>query len=216
MLLDSPCMKHLLVSLPAGGERDDLQTTFLKRERQYHELRNRAAQIRERCAAIAQALPDASAKDRKVLQDERRDLLAEQSALPADLTVAARLYAESLADWSAATFALIEAEYARVRVPVEDSQGAYREAEFAVNQFAPGTISPAYDEAYATLRTLAEQRKPHIDRLNDLRHLQELITTFVRTELETGLDRQGVKLVNGRPIGVHVDQFVGVTAKAAA
>lgn len=216
MLLDSPRLKSFLESLPANTDRDRLQVTFLKRERQYHELRNRAAQIQERCAAIAQALPDASAKDCRALQDERRDLLAEQSALPSDLTVAARLFADSLSDWAAATLALTAAEYARVRVPVDDSDDAYREAEFAVNQFTPGTIDDAYDQAYATLRTLAGQRKPHIDRLNDLRHLEELITTFVRTELETDLDRQGVKLVNGCPISLHVDQFVAVAAKAAA
>lgn len=216
MLLDSPRIKSLLASLPADAERDDLQATYLKRERQYRELRNRAVQIRERCAAIAQTLPDATTKDRKALQDERRDLLAEQAALPADLTAAARLFAESLADWSGATFAAIDREHARGAVRLNATEDGYRAAEYALRQFAPDTISEAYDQAYGTVRKMAEQRKPMIDRMHDLRQLQEFIARFVKDALGAEGDSTKVKLVDGRPIEFHVARFVGAAAQAAA
>ncbi len=65
-------------------------------------------------------------------------------------------------------------------------------------------------------RQLAEHRKPLIDRTDDLKELQELVTQFVRDALDDGTDKWGVKVVNGRPIAPHVTRFVAsVTRKAA-
>lgn len=215
-LLDSPRMKSLLGSLPADAEREQLQATFLKRERQFHDLQKRDVQIRERCAEIARALPDATAKERTTLQHERRDLLAKQGALPADLTVGARLFAEVLSDWSAATFAAINQERVRVGTPLNASEHDFVEARFALGRFEPGTVSDAYDQAYATFRKIAEHRKPMIDRLDDLAHLEGLLTGFVKDALGANGERTRVKMVNGRPLDSYVNHFVSGVTKAAA
>lgn len=88
-LLDSPTLKALIATLPPDADRIHAEGVFLKRERQLTALRNRAAAIRTRCAEIAAALPDASAKAAQELRAERRDLLAERAAFAAQVGRAA-------------------------------------------------------------------------------------------------------------------------------
>jgi small-conductance mechanosensitive channel len=216
MLLDSPEMKRLLDSVPATADRERLQATYLKRERQLHTLQERAAAIRVRCDEIARALPDANAKAAKILQDERRDLLAEQAALPMDLTVSAQLYADTLSDWAVVTIAQVREERRQLTVVINEGYPAYREAEYAVKQFPVGATSPAYAAAYAAFRKLVERQKPYTDRSDDLRQLEELITEFVKRALgaEPGV-RHTIKVLNGRPLDIHVRQFVESAGKAA-
>lgn len=216
MLLDSPDMKRLLESLPANVDREQLQGVYLKRERQFQTLQDRAAAIRNRCDAIARALPDANSKAARALLDERRDLLAEQAALPMDLTVGAQLYADALSGWAVTTVAAVTQERRRVHGILEQTDDAYRDAAYALQQFSPGAIGPDYDHSYSTLRKLAEQRKPHIDESNDLMQLEELITQFVKDALgaDPGVPHS-VKVVEGRPMPGHVERFVATAAKAA-
>jgi len=216
-LLDSPTLKALIATLPPDPDRTHAESIFLKRERQLTTLRNRAAAIQNRCAEIADALPDASAKAAQELRNERRDLLAEQHALPADLTVAARLYAESMGEALTATERTIQAERLPILATLEPTQAPLREAEYAVNTSRPG--QPAYDAKLEALRVIVQERQPHLDRLEDLKSLSQYWQTFVRAALETPESAQrpgGLKLIDGRPTLHHIAAFAAQAGRAVA
>lgn len=216
-LFDSPTLKALIATLPADADRQHAETVYLKRERQLHALRNRAAEIRTRCVEIAEALPDASAKQAKELHNERRDLMAEQNALPADLTVTSRLYAGALIDYLQTTERAIVAEQQPHRAHLEATQDQWRKEEYALTQQKPG--QPAYDTQHAAFMALVRERQPHIDRLEDLNHLSELFRAFVSDALKTPESARragGVKLIEGRPTDTHVAAFVAQAGRTVA
>lgn len=200
--------KRLLESLAPDVDREHLEGAFLRRERQYHETRNRAAALTDRLAAIAESLPDASARQVKDLDGERRELLIERLAMPADLTVAAKNYAQALSDWTAATLAAIDQERHAAQTALASTETAFREASWTLDQFAPGTVSPAYDQAHATWRELAGQRQPFNDRIDDLTRLEGLVREFAIKAIPG-------KIVNGNPSDGSLRRFVDSAQEAA-
>jgi len=207
-LHDDPQMKSLLESLPPDTDREQLEGTFLKRERQYHAVQDRAVALTARLAAIAENLPDASAKAQRELLAERTGLLVEQLGMPADLTVSAQRFAASLSDWLTTTLASIEVERHTAQTALAATEFVFRETTFAVDQFPPGAASPAYDAAHATWRELAGQRQPHTDKLSDLTRLETLVRGFADTAIPG-------KLIAGRPTDGSIRRFVDSAREAA-
>lgn len=216
-LYDSPRMKTLLAVLPTDADRDDATADVVRRERQYHALRDRAAAIDARCREIAEALPDASAKDAKALQSERRDLLAERAALPLDLRVVARLYADALGEWASLVLAHVAGERRIVLDELAKTDKPLGELTHTLQTATPGT--PAHDSAYERFKALQAERKPATDRRADLEELREMVRTYTGTALasESSSARPGgVKLMqDGRPIAAHVAGFIADAAKVA-
>jgi hypothetical protein len=215
-LFDSPTLKALMATLPADADRMHAEGVYLKRERQLHTLHTRAAAIRARCAAIAEALPDASTKQAKELHNERRDLMAEQAALPVDLTVTAGLYADALSAYLQATERVIASEAGPLRASLEATYEPLREAEYALSTCTPG--ERAYDARHAALMEIARERQPHGDRLEALEQRAALLRAFLSDALETtesALRPGGVKLIAGRPTEAHRAAFVAQAAQAA-
>lgn len=206
----------LLAIVPTDADRDAALALMHKRERQYRDVCERAAEIAARCAEIAEALPDAAAKERSALQAERRDLLAEAAGLPTDRRVLARLYAEALSEWSAAVHAVIQAERTAVARRLERTQPALNEAQYRMNQLSPG--DPRHPALYDAYRAIVAQRQPDTDRSGDLRELAALVTAYVQDALRAGASSTGhekVKITNGRPIAAHVAGFIAAQGKAA-
>lgn len=216
-LYDSPRMKTLLAALPADADRDDATADVLRRERQYHALRDRAAAIDARCREIAEALPDASAKDAKALQSERRDLLAERSALPMDLGVVARLYADALGEWTSLVLAHIDTERRATLRELAKTDKPLAELTYTLKTATLGT--PDHDAAYERFKALQAERTPATDRRADLDELRGLVTAYAARALASRASATrpgGVKLSqDGRPMPSHVDGFVADAAKVA-
>jgi hypothetical protein len=207
-LHDDPQMKSLLESLPPDPDREHLEGTFLKRERQYHDVQDRAVALTARLDAIAESLPDASAKAQRELHAERRDLLIEWLALPADQTAGSRNYAKSLAGWMFSTFATIDRERHAAQQALSDTESAFREASWALDQFPEGTASPASDAAYSAYRELAGERQPYYSRIADLAQLELQVKEFASTAIPG-------KIINGRPTDASVRLFVERNAREA-
>lgn len=171
----------LIESLNATNGLTEAQTTMLRRERQYHDVTNRAQQIDQRCREIGELLPDASAKERTKLLEERRDLLAEAQALPSDRRVHARLFAEALAVWSPLVRAAIDVEHRKARQILDSTERQNRELRYQLAQGEAGTS--AFDAVYQELNTLVEERAPQEQRIDDLKELREHIREFVDSSL---------------------------------
>jgi len=142
---------------------------------------------------------------------------AERAALPADLTVAARLYAESLGEALKAAERAIQAEGRPHLAALETTEAPLQEAQYAVSMGRPGQSD--YDGKLEALMVIVQDRQPHLDRLEDPRRLSRYWQTFVIAALETPESAKrpgGLKLIDGRPSPNQIAAFAAQTGRAVA
>lgn len=218
-LFDSPRIKALVDTIETDEGLDRALILLLKRQNQFLERKARHGEIRSRCAEIAERLPDANAKEARQLADERAALMAEDQALPADLAVSARLYAEALAAWSGAITATVTTEHRAINAKLATLEDPYRQAKADQANWGDQIESPQYQDAYARYVDLYGQRKPLLDRSADLQELLELIKRHINTVLYSPVASSrpgGIKFSEGRPQDTYIRGFVDQWERQAA